>query len=306
LRATILSSIEAILAGRIVTVLVGTAAGPGAPEAGLAAGWSDLVLAAAAVVAVGLAARFRWYRLPGQPLPAPIAPEAGLGIFAAMIVLGYVGAKIAGWMIFAGGEVKPPTERTLSESVILLTGYLLGMALASAGCLVLQRRAPRQRPGPGRSLLIGAAATLLLWPVMTCVSTVAALIAGWVRGQAVDAIAHTTLRQLAATPSGAWPALMAILVVLVVPVLEEVMYRGLLQRAIAALDLGRFAAIGGASAIFVLMHLGTVSVHALPALLLLSLGLGWTYERTGRLAAPIAMHVLFNALNLALARLVPT
>ncbi len=294
------------MAGRIVTVMVGTAAAPGAPDAALAAGWWDLVLAAAAVVAVALAARFRWYRLPGQPLPAPIAPEAGLGIFAAMIVLGYLGARIAGWTMLAGDEVKPPAERGLSESVILLTGYVLGMAVASAGCLVLRRRAPRQRPGPGRALLIGAATMLLLWPVLTCASTAAALIAERVRGQPVDTIAHTTLRQLAATPSGAWPALMAVLVVLIVPVLEEIMYRGLLQRAIAAFDLGRGAAIGGASAIFVLMHLGTVSLHALPALLLLSLGLGWTYERTGRLAAPIAMHVLFNALNLALARFVPT
>ncbi len=294
------------MAGNIVTVLVGTAAGPAAPESALAAGWSVLVLAAAAVVAVGLAARFRWYRLPRQPLPAPIAPEAGLGIFAAMIVLGYAGDRVAGWMMFAGAEVKPPAERTLSESVIMLTGCLLGMALASAGCLVLRRRGPRQRQGPGRAVLIGVATTLLLWPIMTCVSTVAALMVEWVRGQPVDTIAHTTLRQLAATPSGAWPALMAILVVLVVPVLEEVMYRGLLQRAIAAFDLGRGAAIGGASAIFVLMHLGTVSLHAMPALLLLSLGLGWTYERTGRLAAPIAMHVLFNAINLVLARFVPT
>jgi membrane protease YdiL (CAAX protease family) len=35
-------------------------------------------------------------------------------------------------------------------------------------------------------------------------------------------------------------------------------------------------------------------------LLLLSLFLGWIYERTGRLIAPIIAHGLFNATNLAL------
>ena len=122
----------------------------------------------------------------------------------------------------------------------------------------------------------------------------------WIHDQPVDTIAHSTLRQLAATPPGPWLVVMALLVVIAVPVMEEVMYRGLLQRAIAALGLGRVTAIVGSSAIFVMMHLGTVEPHALPALLLLSLGLGWTYERTGNLVAPITMHVLFNAINLGL------
>jgi membrane protease YdiL (CAAX protease family) len=30
--------------------------------------------------------------------------------------------------------------------------------------------------------------------------------------------------------------------------------------------------------------------------------LGWAYEKTGRLTAPIVMHALFNAGNLLLAR----
>ena len=55
------------------------------------------------------------------------------------------------------------------------------------------------------------------------------------------------------------------------------------------------------SVAFVLMHMTVASPHALAPLFVLSLGLGWAYERTGRLAAPIVMHMVFNLANLALA-----
>ncbi len=48
------------------------------------------------------------------------------------------------------------------------------------------------------------------------------------------------------------------------------------------------------------MHVGVARWHALAALLVLSIGLGWVYEKTGRLTAAISMHVLFNAANLGL------
>ena len=44
---------------------------------------------------------------------------------------------------------------------------------------------------------------------------------------------------------------------------------------------------------------GTVVI----GLFVLALGLGWAYEKTGRLLTPIVMHALFNAGNLILARI---
>ena len=53
---------------------------------------------------------------------------------------------------------------------------------------------------------------------------------------------------------------------------------------------------------FVFMHVPTIDGGAMAtpvvALLSLSLILGWLYERTGRLLAPILVHGLFNAANL--------
>ncbi len=41
--------------------------------------------------------------------------------------------------------------------------------------------------------------------------------------------------------------------------------------------------------------------HAVAPLFALSVALGASYERTGRLGVPIVMHGAFNALNLAIA-----
>ena len=45
--------------------------------------------------------------------------------------------------------------------------------------------------------------------------------------------------------------------------------------------------------------------HALPALFVLSLGLGWLYERTGSLWAVMLMHALFNASQITFTLLMP-
>jgi membrane protease YdiL (CAAX protease family) len=55
------------------------------------------------------------------------------------------------------------------------------------------------------------------------------------------------------------------------------------------------------AAFFAVMHWDATAPHAVPALFVLGLGLGGIYEKTGRLTAPIVMHMLFNAGNLVLA-----
>jgi membrane protease YdiL (CAAX protease family) len=49
------------------------------------------------------------------------------------------------------------------------------------------------------------------------------------------------------------------------------------------------------------MHAGSVPLHGLAALFILSIGFGIVYERTGRLTGPVVMHVGFNAGNLVMA-----
>jgi len=79
---------------------------------------------------------------------------------------------------------------------------------------------------------------------------------------------------------------------LIAPVAEELFFRGILQSALVNLTQNRPAAIVLASAAFGAVH--TSQPDAIAALVFLGLLLGYVYERTGALVAPIAVHAAFN------------
>ena len=145
------------------------------------------------------------------------------------------------------------------------------------------------------------AALAITWPIVNAVGWAAARIAFLGTHEPTDPVAHETLHLLLASPRDAWFAVMVVLVTLVTPVVEEVMYRGLIQDAARRVGLGPWPAILATSFVFASMHWQNTAPHAVAGLFVLSLGFGWAFERTGRLVAPIIMHVLFNAGNLAIA-----
>lgn len=89
-------------------------------------------------------------------------------------------------------------------------------------------------------------------------------------------------------------ALLVSFAVLVAPVFEEVLFRGLAYPALKQ-RLGPTRALLLVSAAFALVHFHAPSVGPLFAL---ALALGFAYEYTGSLLTPIAMHALFNATNI--------
>lgn len=89
------------------------------------------------------------------------------------------------------------------------------------------------------------------------------------------------------------------------PAFEELLFRGMLQSFLATLFArmqpavaagGRLLAITITSVLFALMH----PRFSWPAIFALSLGLGYLYERTGRMLPVIVMHAIFNLTSLAL------
>lgn len=91
-------------------------------------------------------------------------------------------------------------------------------------------------------------------------------------------------------------AYLGVFAVVLAPVAEEFIFRGLLYPLIKQLGWPRLA-LFGVSALFALIHFDAATF--LP-LLLLALLLTRLYEKTDNLLAPIAVHALFNASNLAL------
>jgi membrane protease YdiL (CAAX protease family) len=90
--------------------------------------------------------------------------------------------------------------------------------------------------------------------------------------------------------------------VLIVPVFEELLFRGFLQTSLRSVSGRPWTAIVMTSLFFAILHPAT---H-IAALFMLSCGLGYAYERSGSLTRPILMHVLFNGLNVAVTLLLPS
>jgi membrane protease YdiL (CAAX protease family) len=84
--------------------------------------------------------------------------------------------------------------------------------------------------------------------------------------------------------------------VVIAPVAEEFIFRGVLFPFVKQLGHPKLAWVG-VSLLFALIH-GSVVIFI--PLFVLALVLTWLYEKTGSLLAPIVVHSLFNAANLAL------
>lgn len=98
-------------------------------------------------------------------------------------------------------------------------------------------------------------------------------------------------RGLSDRATGSLGVTMLILIVGIgAPVVEEIFYRGLLQRSLER-RFGVWPAILGSALLFGVSHFQLLQ---LPALVLFGIVLGLLAQRTGRLAAPIAAHIVFN------------
>jgi membrane protease YdiL (CAAX protease family) len=97
--------------------------------------------------------------------------------------------------------------------------------------------------------------------------------------------------------------MMATLIVFVVPVIEEMLFRGFLQTRLNR-SLGIENSIIFTSIIFSLFHFtagqGVHNIGIISALFLLSCFLGFIYERQNSLLAPIGLHCSFNAFTVLL------
>lgn len=106
-------------------------------------------------------------------------------------------------------------------------------------------------------------------------------------------------RELSDSAPGAWAVVLVIVVVVLAPVIEELVYRGLVQQGLAN-SLGPLRAWLLAAVIFAAIHMQPVEF---PGLLAFALVLGWCYRRTNRLGMCIVAHVAFNASGLAVVAL---
>lgn len=104
---------------------------------------------------------------------------------------------------------------------------------------------------------------------------------------------HDLLRVLNQTESRSHFQLLLAGAAVVAPVFEEMLFRGHLQTLFRRLLKSPWPAVFLTSIVFTIVH----DPWTWPAIFILSLCLGYAYERTGNLWVPIVIHCLFNTIN---------
>jgi membrane protease YdiL (CAAX protease family) len=144
-----------------------------------------------------------------------------------------------------------------------------------------------------RALLLAVLAAIILLPVALGLQQVSAVVLTKLGWQPQEQMAVTLL---AGTKSWWMRIYLGAFAVVLAPVAEEFIFRGMLYPFVKQLGWPRLAWIGVSFA-FALIHDDAVTFVPL---FVLALSLTWLYEKTDNLLAPIAAHSLFNAANLVI------
>lgn len=197
------------------------------------------------------------------------------------------------------------SQSAREQATVLGAGYGLGLAVAVVLTYLLHASAPRAGLFPSvASILTGVLLLALAWPVVTCVGALATWVHATWFGTVPDPVAHPTLKALVDNKRDPWVLTQAALAVVAAPILEEILYRGMLQSALVATFGRAWVGVILTSALFAAAHTvgqATVPWYAAVALFSLSCCIGLAMERTGRLGVAIGMHVAFNAANVLMA-----
>lgn len=152
-----------------------------------------------------------------------------------------------------------------------------------------------------RHVSLGILTWFISFPLVTAFNQLVSMIVLWVfRQPQVEQVAVQHIRTIA---SDRWLFGLTFLgVIILVPILEELLFRGLLQSWLK-LKIGRMGwAIALTSLIFALFHYSTsqgfTNIELLSSLFLLSCFLGYLYERQHSLWASIGLHGFFNAMSI--------
>jgi CAAX protease family protein len=221
---------------------------------------------------------------------------AALTTWALAWVVGNVASAIA---LAASGYAGRDTD-AIPIWVLFLGTAVVWAAFLAAMAIVSARRGTgdfrrdyrvRARPTDLLGAPLGVLTQLVLVPVVYL-----PLEALWPSTFSDDKLSKNA-NDLADRASGMAVVLLVVMVCVGAPIVEELVYRGLVQGALEARVRGALAVVASA-AIFALVHFRPVEY---PGLFVVGLVLGACALATGRLGMAMACHIGFNATGLVLA-----
>jgi len=146
---------------------------------------------------------------------------------------------------------------------------------------------------------------LSVWPLMMAAIALTIYLGQLIYGPQYEISQHEQLELIKAYPQWQLRILIFVVAVIMAPVLEEMIFRGLFQTVIRSVFESRnfkrktrnraWVAVFISSGFFSMVH---GNVPHWPALFLLGLCLGYAYEKSGSLFRPIFIHAFFNAITI--------
>lgn len=237
----------------------------------------------------------------GQPEPVVRSVGRGIGPGAALMTwfAAWVAASVVGVVVTSAAGASDSTSVPISVVAISL---VLGWAVyLTAMALVSQRAGSdsfvvdyglRVRPIDAAGLSVGVLCQLVVVPLVYL-----PLRAVWPTTFGDDRLRDNATSLVDRADDPATMVLLAGLLVLGAPVVEELVYRGLVQRSLAG-RISQLVAWLATAALFTLIHFRPVEYPGLAAFALI---VGASAAVTRRLGPAIAIHVGFNATGLFLA-----
>lgn len=216
--------------------------------------------------------------------------------------------------MIVGAALKPmfSNDDSAMHKAALTAGSSGAMFAAGLALLALAPRlgVERQRAADWRlTLAFSILGVLFFVPVVLGCSLLSARLYLLLSGAAPEPISHSTLAELVAEPGRASVIFWSAVLVTLVPLGEEMIFRVFVQSSVLSIVKSEFVSILLASALFAMMHFpmlesgkeGAAKFVLLLPLFVLGFGGGWLYERTGSVVAPAVFHGAFNLANIVIA-----
>lgn len=142
-----------------------------------------------------------------------------------------------------------------------------------------------------RAIAIGVGVTIIALPIALALNAASEWVLTKLQGSAA---VQPTIEALGATEGVFQRTIFAFAAIILAPLIEETLFRGILYRTGQQLGYPRLA-LFGSSFLFALIH---ASMMTLVPLTVLAIIFAKLYDHTNRLIAPIVAHALFNSMNL--------
>lgn len=131
---------------------------------------------------------------------------------------------------------------------------------------------------------------LSVWPLLLCILLVTAFV-GRLFSPDFEIQRHSQLEKISQHSQIYVKILIFITTTTIMPLIEELLFRGLFQTIIRSITSKPWLSITLVSLLFTSIH---VNAEHWPALFALSMCMGYSYEKSGSLFRPMFIHIIFN------------